>query len=137
MATEGDRKQPIDELGCLALVADDPLAPRVLAWWDRVRPSSADKIDLLALSRVAASSPEQVEATLERCAIAGLLDGPDGGISSTARKWIGTIVAGQLRDRQRGRGRDRGHVTIAVAVTVLVLIASLGISTVSAPFGGA
>lgn len=78
----------------LALVIDDPLAPRVLAWWDKTRPRLAEDVDLVALCRVAFTSRTQAEATLERCRLAGLL--LDEGIAEVARKWLGAYVVGRM-----------------------------------------
>jgi hypothetical protein len=87
----------------LALVLDDPIAPRVLAWWSATKAGSRctdgwrlGANDLRELLRVAETSGPQLEATLERCRLAGLFDAKDGGISETASKWLRAIVAERL-----------------------------------------
>ncbi len=82
-----DHADPAD----LALVINDRIAPFVLGWWDKTRPSP---IDIDALRRLAHASAEEVEASVDRCRIAGLL--LEGGIAPVARKWLGAYVAGRI-----------------------------------------
>ena len=87
------------------------------------------------ICRVSRQSPYMIEATIERCEIAGLFESEDGGISTLADKWLSTHVAQQLgarqgaqRDQQRDpktttpvpRKRDRGSVAVALAVALVV-----------------
>ena len=79
----------------LAIVIDDPLAPRVLATCKALKlplaevSASASDIALVARARV-----EEVERTLQRCTLAGLL--VDGGISETADRWLSAHVSSKL-----------------------------------------
>jgi len=118
----------------LALVIDDPLAPRVLAWWDARKPgrpglrvvgareelgSAFEELSVAQrneLCRVAFASVEQVRATLERCELAGLLSSNDGGVAQVAKRWLATHVAQQLTPKRAKAKRERGAaVLLAVA----------------------
>ncbi len=79
----------------LALVIEDELAPRVLAWWDKARPQLGS-IDLVSASRMVRASPEEVEATIERCHLAGLIS--DDGIAPPARLWLAALTAKHLEE---------------------------------------
>jgi hypothetical protein len=82
----------------LALVLDDTRAPKVLAWWKAEAPMLAEVDALLPTISLMVGSPESmVRTTLDRCRTAGLLR--DGGISPTAEKWLGSIVAKSLGGR--------------------------------------
>ena len=89
-----------DDPGLLALVIDDELAPRVLAYW-KARPGNLARIDLRAIAKAVRASVEETEATIERCQIAGLL--LEGGISTTASKWLSAYVAKQLGAKRSGK----------------------------------
>jgi hypothetical protein len=85
----------MDEPGLLALVLDDELAPRVLAYWKAKRARLEDAESLTQeMARAVASTVEQTRATFNRCKLAGLV--LDGDISTTASKWLATIVAQRL-----------------------------------------
>lgn len=82
----------------LTLVLDDPRAPKVLAWWKANGPDLTDADGLVPrISEMVGSPESMVRITLERCRTAGLLR--DGGISTTAEKWLGSIVARSLGGR--------------------------------------
>jgi hypothetical protein len=80
----------------LVLVADDPLAPAVVASWKALGPKLADieavisKITIIAR----AGSVEEVRRTLERCQLATLL--VDGGITPLAESWLSAHVGKHL-----------------------------------------
>ena len=104
----------------LALVIDDPLAPRILAWWDKTRPGPSD-VDVDAVCRITRASAEEVEASIERCQLAGLL--LEDGIPVVARKWLGTYVAGRMGLAVVPKKRERGSVLVAVAVAIAAMVA--------------
>ena len=79
-----------DDLGRLALVLDDPLAPSVLVWW-RANNAMLEGYDIRDLAMCLHSSLGQTKASVHRCKTAGLIH--DGGISPTAAKWLGALVA--------------------------------------------
>jgi hypothetical protein len=132
--------------GVLALVIHDPLAPKILAWWDVTKPrapkklelvgadppsppaavSILTKVQLLALCRISASTPEQIESTLERCDLAGLFAYDGSGITDMARKWLGSHVAMQigLARRRDSRKDERGSIVLAVALGLVALAGS-------------
>ncbi len=130
--------------GVLALVIDDPLAPRILAWWDVRKPTRAlavagtpttaneilSKAQLLELCRVVFASSEQVEATLERCDLARLIDYDGRGVTAIARTWLSSHVAAQLG---LTRKKDRGGAT--VAIVALVAVAALVSLLLASPRG--
>lgn len=103
----------------LALVIDDPLAPRVLAWWEKAKPDP-NNVDHDALCRLVFASRLQAEATLERCRLAGLL--LDGGIAPVARKWLGAYVAEQIgaKPAPPPKKRERGAVMVATAIAIAI-----------------
>jgi hypothetical protein len=84
----------------LALVIDDPLAPRVLAYWKALK-LTHDQRDA-ATPKIAtmtqAPSLDAVKLTLDRCVCAGLLE--DGGISETAERWLRAHVGNKLGVKQ-------------------------------------
>ena len=80
----------------LALVIDDPLAPRVLAYWKACKLVLAQRTEMTPkiASMVQATSVRDVELTLDRCMLAGLL--VDGGISPVAEGWLSNHVGSHL-----------------------------------------
>jgi hypothetical protein len=80
----------------LALVVDDPLAPRILAWWKAKKPQLADIPALQAkiAKMVQANSLAEVDATIERLLLAGLL--VDGGIAQLGDHWLSYRIGQQL-----------------------------------------
>lgn len=84
----------------LALVLDDPLAPRVLAYW-KARKLTFDQ-RTTELPRIAAmvqaDSLDAVKQTLERCELAELLT--DGGISPLADQWVSSVIGSRLGIRK-------------------------------------
>jgi len=105
----------------LALVIDDPLAPRILAWWDKAGARQGGVIDVAAVCRLTRACQEEVEASIERCRIAGLL--LEDGIPLVARKWLGTYVAGRMGLAVVPKKRERGSVLVAVAVAIAAMVA--------------
>ena len=83
-------RQMSDDLGSLALVLNDPLAPGVLVWW-RANRATIEGYDIRDLARCLHSTLGQAKASVHRCDTAGLIH--DGGISPTAAKWLGALVA--------------------------------------------
>ena len=90
-----------NDLGLLTLVIDDPLAPRLLAWWKKSKPAVAAFPELQAqiATMIQAKSMADVRATFDRCEFAGLL--LDGGITETAEKWMQAVVAQRLGVKPR------------------------------------
>jgi hypothetical protein len=88
----------------LALVINDPLAPRVLAWWDKTKPDM-DNPDLDAACRLLLAPMPEITVTIERCRLAGLLHAD--GIADVARKWLATYVARELGVKPAKKKRKR------------------------------
>lgn len=80
----------------LVLVADDPLAPKVVAAWKALAPQLADSETQVSkiMTVVRANSLEETRRTIERCQLAGLL--MDGGISQTAQRWLNSLTVKQV-----------------------------------------
>jgi hypothetical protein len=91
-----DMKHPDPDPSLLALVTDDPLAPRILAWWKAKRPKIEDIPKLLPqMAKMAqAVSLAEAEATIERLQLAGLL--LDGGIHQLGDMWLSSHISKQL-----------------------------------------
>jgi len=85
----------------LALIIDDPNAPRVLAAWKSLRlPLSmlSERSTLDKIAMLAASSPANVSETLQRCTAAGLLI--DEGISALANTWLSAVIGARVPQRK-------------------------------------
>jgi hypothetical protein len=84
----------------LALVLDDPLAPRVLAYWKARKLTFAQHTTELPqiAKMVQAVSLDAVKQTLERCELAELLC--DGGISPLAEQWLSSVIGSRLGMRK-------------------------------------
>ena len=137
---------PMSDPSALAIVIDDPIAPRVLAWWDARKPgrpglrvvgareelgSAFEDLSVAQrneLCRVAFAPVEQVRATLERCELAGLLSSNDGGVAQVAKRWLATHVAQQLTPARRGKPKTRergGAILLAVACIAAGFVVAL------------
>ncbi len=78
--------------GGLALILDDPLAPRVLAWWQATRATLDGYAEIRAQLAVDVQAhPSEVDRTIERCKKVRLLE--KGGISQLAAGFLRNHVA--------------------------------------------
>lgn len=90
----------VSDPALLALVIDDPLAPKVLAWWKAMGPTVKHMgASVEAIAESLRAPPRQVRSTLDRCNLAGLLI--DGGISDVANQWITAVVGRRLGMRPK------------------------------------
>lgn len=86
----------------LAIVIDDPLAPRVLACWKALGlPRDKTDADVSKLALLVSGSIEEIKRTITRCELAGLL--VDGGISDVADKWLSAHVGQRLAKRPKAK----------------------------------
>ncbi len=90
----------------LTLVIEDPLAPRVLFYFDRVRPR-LDKVDLDHLAADVGSTLASVQETIGRCETSGLLLGVEG-IAPVARTWIRSQLVAKLGIKRAKPGKSVG-----------------------------
>lgn len=74
------------------MILDDPLAPRVLAWWQVTRATLDDYAEIRAQLAVDVQAhPSEVDRTIERCKKVRLLE--NGGISQLAAGFLRNHVA--------------------------------------------
>lgn len=83
------------DLALLALVIDDPLAPKVLAAWKALAPLLADAEENLSeVAILVSGNLIDVRRTIRRCSLAQLI--VDGGISPLADQWLSAHIGKQL-----------------------------------------
>lgn len=90
----------------LVLVADDPLAPKVVAAWKALAPKLADSeaqvSKIMTITR--ANSLEETRRTIERCQLAGLL--VDGGVTPLAESWLSAHVGKHLGIKPKAPAKE-------------------------------